>query len=216
MSSICWQLLIISRQNFAINIAFLVNLLNKSVSHPDTLYHLNGVYGSSGERETFRVDLENRYAASLESDARKDAELQRERELVELEAAQRSSTVAAMMERRIELGDEVSEDENHIPVKVRHPTVGNVSRRFAMTDTFANVHQWVGSLAPDPVNFSLCDYAYGVVSLAEPVYRGTFSIAEIKDAEPETISRRSRRETRPVNYAEDDEEEGKFLDFFYL
>ena len=33
------------------------------------------------------MDLENRYAASLESDARKDAELQRERELVELEAA---------------------------------------------------------------------------------------------------------------------------------
>ena len=68
-----------------------------------------------------------------------------------LEFAPHNSLVAVMMERRKELEDEVPEDEHLILVKVRHPTEGDVSRWFAITGTFANVHQVVGSFANSSV-----------------------------------------------------------------
>ena len=48
-----------------------------------------------------------------------------------------------------------------VTVKIRHPSLGVVSRRFPFNTKMYAVYDWAGSLCTDPANFILTDPATG-------------------------------------------------------
>ena len=73
----------------------------------------------------------------------------------------------------------------YVTVKVRHPLLGVVSRKFQVHSLMSSVYDWAGSLKPDPVNFTLND-PFGVVLLPsmEVADRCTLTMMEFTDGTP--------------------------------
>lgn len=116
-------------------------------------------------------------AASLLQDRGKDEE-KRKKEERRLSAINREITRVeqerAELERlrlyRLErLLPEAKEDESYVLVKVRHTSLGIVTRRFTIDAAMWNVYDWVGSLSCTPRYFSLSTDPKEIISPAEGV-----------------------------------------------
>lgn len=121
--------------------------------------------GTSKEREEYRNKLALEVAASLKQDQAKDAinkEIVRaQEEGAQLERLRRSRSQRVL--------PEAEEDGSFLLVRVRHTSLGIVTRRFPVDAAMWNVYDWIGSLSCTPKYFSLSKEPKVPISPAEGV-----------------------------------------------
>lgn len=130
------------------------DLMQASLPPHDAPGAVNGqsqLIGTSKEREEYRNQLARDLADSLEQDRAKEA-INKEIIQAEEEGAQLERLRLSRLERVV---PEPKEDESFVLVKVRHTSLGIVTRRFAVDAVMWNVYDWVGSLSCTPKYFSL-------------------------------------------------------------
>ena len=75
-------------------------------------------------------------------------------------------------------------DEVTVVIAIRHPTLGNVSRIFHPSDATMNiVYDWVGSFAPYPLYFKLCNFVCNCAQPSETDCKYTLSILNVVEIE---------------------------------
>ena len=117
-------------------------------SNKDRLEDSKGLIGTTEEREALKREQDTEYELSLKADKQKKISL----ETANAEA-ERKKRVQEARAARV-LAEPTAE---FVTVRVRHPTMGVCSRRFPSNSQVAVVYDWAGSLAPDIVDFTLCD-----------------------------------------------------------
>jgi hypothetical protein len=134
-----------------------------------------GVMGSSTQRLKLIEEQDLAYEQSLKSDKAKNEALNCE--ILELQRKE-----VLRIERSLRVPNEPClESDAFVIVKVRHISLGPLTRRFSPTDRMESVFDWIGSVSPEPECFSLC-LPYGpplskneLVSIAD---RQTLSMVE--------------------------------------
>ena len=110
--------------------------------------------GSSEGRTLLREEQDKEYQMSLEMDKKKVADKEYlhipDRKLKEqIQSARKAPVVAEPSTGTI------------VTVKIRHSSLGVVSRRFPLNTRMYAVYDWAGSLCTDPTQFILTDPATG-------------------------------------------------------
>lgn len=119
--------------------------------------------GTSKEREEYCDQLARDLAASLQQDRAKEEKRRRNEEerlstinkeitRAEEEGAQLERLRLSRLERVL---PEAQEDGSFVVVRVRHTSLGIVTRRFPVDAAMWNVYDWIGSLSCTPKYFSL-------------------------------------------------------------
>ena len=77
---------------------------------------------------------------------------------------------------------------NFVSVKIRHPSLGLLSRRFPCDAKMYAVYDWAGSLCTDPANFILTDSSGNVLHPSSPVCdKYTLNMVESFEGTPSLI-----------------------------
>lgn len=132
--------------------------------------------GTSKEREEYCDQLARDLAASLQQDQAKEEKRRNEEERLsainkeitraEEEGAQLERLRLSRLERVL---PEAQEDGSFVVVRVRHTSLGIVTRRFPVDAAMWNVYDWIGSLSCTPKYFSLAKDPKEPISPAEGV-----------------------------------------------
>ncbi|XP_066913460.1 uncharacterized protein [Clytia hemisphaerica] len=77
---------------------------------------------------------------------------------------------------------EPSLEEDHIVIKIRHPSVGTKSRLFFNNSRMADVYHWVGSMSMDPEFFQIVDYDCKVHFPDSIATSGVYNVKPIEEA----------------------------------
>lgn len=144
---------------------------------PEVANGQSQLIGTSKEREEYRDQLARDLAASLQQDRAKEEKKRRKEEerlsAINKEIA-RAEEEGAQLERlrlsRLErVLPEAKEDESFVVVRVRHTSLGIVTRHFPVDATMWNVYDWIGSLSCTPKYFSLAKDPKEPISPSEGV-----------------------------------------------
>ena len=109
----------------------------------------SSLIGSSEDRKILREKQDREYQMSLEMDKKKTADNEHHRKLKE---ELREAHEARVLQ---------EPSSNYVAVKVRHPSLGLISRRFPFNTKMYAVYDWAGSLCTDPTHFILTDPSSG-------------------------------------------------------
>lgn len=109
-----------------------------------------GLIGSSEERLALNNDISHAYEESLQIDREKD-NIKR----TDVDNQNRKEELRESREHLVP--DEPDLFSPHIVVLVRHQQYGIVKRIFPEEVNMSSVYHWIGSLSPNPENFSLCE-----------------------------------------------------------
>ena len=135
-----------------------VTKLETSIASPAE----SSLIGTSDERAELLTEQNNAYNQALEEDTRKEkekADAQENLHRLEVKRAARLSRVP----------NEPGGGEPRVRVAVQHLTKGKITRNFPQDVKATAIYDWVGSLALEPENFSLCMYPGKAVDLFESV-----------------------------------------------
>ena len=160
-----------------------VTKLETSIASPAE----SSLIGTSDERAELLTEQNNAYNQALEVDTRKEKEKANAQEnlhRLEVKRAARLSRVP----------NEPGGGEPRVRVAVQHLTKGKITRNFPQDVKATAIYDWVGSLALEPENFSLCMYPGKAVDLFESVSNvaGTLLHMEVtqnKCSDSDTASR---------------------------
>ena len=103
---------------------------------------------SSEDRKNLKEGQDEAYLVSLLMDQKKQADLERKNE----DKKRKERLQRARMDR---VHFEPSSD--FVTVKIRHPSLGLQSRKFATHTLMSSVYDWAGSLSTEPEHFTLND-----------------------------------------------------------
>lgn len=103
---------------------------------------------SSQDRKNLKEEQDEAYLVSLLMDQKKQADLERKDEDKKCkERLQRARMDRVLLE----------PSSDFVTVKIRHPSLGLQSRKFATHTLMSSVYDWAGSLSTEPQHFTLND-----------------------------------------------------------
>lgn len=152
-----------------------VTQLETSIASPAE----SSLIGTSDERAGLLMDQNNAYHQALEEDIRKEkekADTQENLHRLEVKRAARLSRVPK----------EPGMGEPRVRVAVQHLTIGKIIRNFPQDAIATAIYDWVGSVALEPENFSLCLYPGKAVDLFESVSNVAGSLLYMEVAQDES------------------------------
>lgn len=123
---------------------------------------LSQLIGPSGEREKIREEQDKAFNDSLEEDRRK----QQEKEKEQKEQKRLEEVRLARLER---VPPEPSKEHPQVKIAVKHVFLGKTVRSFPVKETMVAVYDWIGSMAPNPENFILCQCKGQATLATDPV-----------------------------------------------
>ena len=130
--------------------------------------------GTTEDRKLLREKQDEEYQKTLAADNMKTAD----RKLKEqLQDARRARVVPE------------PSTSNFVTVKIRHPSLGIVSRRLPFDSKMYAVYDWAGSLSIDPAHFILTDPSTGnTLQPSSPVHdKRTLNMVESLDGTPSLL-----------------------------
>jgi hypothetical protein len=137
--------------------------------------------GSSEDRKTLKEKQDEEYQMSLEMDKKDPTDNEhyeiRDKELKEqLQDARKARVVPEPR-------------TNFVAVKIRHPSLGLLSRRFPHNTKMYAVYDWAGSLCTDPAHFILTVPSSGnIIQPSSLVYdKYTLNMVESSDGTPSLL-----------------------------
>lgn len=102
--------------------------------------------GSTMDRQNLVNEQDKEFQESLKADQRKTVSLERENEDTKRKKKIQNARAGRVFP---------EPHEEFVTVKVRHVTMGLLSRKFPKTAHMAALYDWVGSLCSDPENFTI-------------------------------------------------------------
>ena len=102
--------------------------------------------GSTMDRQNLVNEQDKEFQESLKADQRKTVSLERENE----DTKRKEKIQNARADRVL-----LEPNEEFVTVKIRHVTMGLLSRKFPKTACMATLYDWAGSLCSDPENFTI-------------------------------------------------------------
>lgn len=103
---------------------------------------------SSEDRKNLKEEQDEAYLVSLLMDQKKQADLERKNE----DKKRKERLQRARMDRVL-----LEPSSDFVTVKIRHPSLGSQSRKFATHTLLSSVYDWAGSLSTEPEHFTLND-----------------------------------------------------------
>lgn len=118
--------------------------------------------GTSQEGPELHAEIDQAYEESLKENQKKVDDSNRLKDL--------------MQRRKERLGPEPSLQDDHVVVRVHHPSLRNVSRLFFSNNKMMDVYHWVGSIHTEPEHFELLNFQRKVVYPDQTIVPGIFNI----------------------------------------